>query len=263
MRYFIRFSYHGSDFHGSQVQPNGITVQEVLEQAFATLLRHEVPLTFAGRTDAGVHALKMIAHFDEPAVWDAGQRQTLCHRLNGLLPASVAVRAIYPVCDEAHARFSATARTYRYFLTTRKEPFLGDRTARVTDTLDFEAMNRTAARMLGTHDFKSFCRSHAACKTTLCTVTRAEWSRRFAVDEGLEYEYVFTITADRFLRNMVRAVVGTLLEVGRGKMTEADFQAVVDAKNRCAAGQSAPSEGLFLTDIRYPEELLIENPEQP
>lgn len=255
MRYFIQFSYRGSDFHGSQVQPNGVTVQEVLENALQTLLRHEVRLTFAGRTDAGVHALKMVAHFDEEACWNEEERRTVCHRLNGLLPQAIAVRELVPVTDEAHARFSAQSRTYRYFLTTRKEPFMSDRAARVTETLDFEAMNRAASRMLGTHDFQSFCRSHAASKTTVCTVSRAEWSRRTAEDEGLEYEYVFTITADRFLRNMVRAVVGTLLDVGRGKMSETDFQAVVDARNRCAAGQSAPAEGLFLTDIVYPAAL--------
>ena len=257
MRYFIQFSYHGSDFHGSQIQPNGVTVQEVLEGAMRTLLRHEVPLTFAGRTDAGVHALKMVAHFDEAAVWDAEARRTLCHRLNGLLPASIAVREIWPVRNDAHARFSATSRTYRYFLSTRKEPFLSDRTARVTDNLDYEKMNQAAALMIGTHDFQSFCRSHAASKTTLCTVTRAEWGQRIAEDPGLEYEYVFTISADRFLRNMVRAVVGTLLEVGRGRMSIAEFQTVLDARSRSAAGQSAPAEGLFLTEILYPKGIEI------
>jgi len=255
MRYFVRFSYRGSDFHGSQVQPNGVTVQEVLEGAMMTILRHEVRLTFAGRTDAGVHALVMYAHFDEEAQWDAAERQTICHRLNGLLPASIAVREIIPVRDEAHARFSAVQRTYRYYLTTRKEPFLSDRTARVTDNLDYEKMNQAAALMIGTHDFQSFCRSHAASKTTICTVTRAEWGQRIAEDPGLEYEYVFTISADRFLRNMVRAVVGTLLKVGRGRMSIAEFQAVLDARSRSTAGQSAPAEGLFLTDIQYPKEL--------
>lgn len=257
MRYFVRFTYCGSDFHGSQVQPNGVTVQEVLEDAMKTLLRHPVPLTFAGRTDAGVHALAMWAHFDEEAAWNAEERQTFCYRLNGLLPASIAVREVIPVRSDAHARYSAQSRTYRYFVSTRKEPFLSDRTARFPEDLDYKAMNRAAQRMLGTHDFQSFCRSHAASKTTLCTVTRAEWSQRIPTDAGLEYDYVFTITADRFLRNMVRAVVGTLLEVGRGKMTEEEFAAVVAAKNRCAAGQSAPAEGLFLTEIIYPKEILI------
>ncbi len=236
MRYFVELAYLGSDFHGSQTQPNGITVQEVLEQAFATILRTPVPLTFAGRTDAGVHAEHMFAHFD----FDAKIPANLVARLNNLLPPAVAVYAIRPVRPDAHARFSALSRTYEYRILTAKDPFRYGRAARVAEGLDFEKMNLAAAKMLGRQDFASFCRVHTDVKTTFCTVTRAEWR-----------DLVFTITADRFLRNMVRAVVGTLLDVGRGKMTVEDFENIIAQRNRCKAGQSALAEGLYLIDIQY------------
>ena len=236
MRYFVELAYLGSDFHGSQTQPNGITVQEVLEEAFATILRTPVALTFAGRTDAGVHAERMFAHFDLAANLPAN----LVSRLNSLLPPAVAVYTIRPVQPDAHARFSALSRTYEYRILTGKDPFRYGRATRVAEGLDFEQMNLAAAKMLGKQDFASFCRVHTDVKTTFCTVTRAEWR-----------DSVFTITADRFLRNMVRAVVGTLFEVGRGKMTVADFENIIAQRNRCKAGQSAPAEGLYLVDIQY------------
>ena len=248
MRYFVQFSYLGTDFHGSQTQPNGVTVQEVLEKAFFTLLRHEVPLTFAGRTDAGVHAEQMFAHFDldESEVWDDAKAQMFCARLNNLLPSSVAVARLFPVEEDAHARFSATARTYQYRLVTHKSPFLFGKVARVADGLDFQAMNQAATLLLGRHDFASFCKVHTDVKTTFCEVSQAQWN---SYTDGTA---VFTITADRFLRNMVRAVVGTLLDVGRGKLSQEDFRNIIAQKNRCAAGQSAPAEGLYLTHVAYP-----------
>ena len=243
MRYFITFSYRGTDFHGSQTQPNGNTVQAELEAAFATILREPVGLTFAGRTDAGVHAEKMVAHFDVakavPANFGA--------RLNNLLPDSIAITALCRVTDEAHARFDATARTYRYRITTRKDPFLYINHTRVAPGLDFEAMNKAAHLMLGQQDFASFCRTHTDVKTTICDVKEARW-----VQES-ETEAYFVITADRFLRNMVRAVVGTLFEVGKHKMTEAAFGEVIAAHDRCRAGHSAPAEGLSLVEIIYPK----------
>ena len=241
MRYFVEFAYNGTAFHGSQRQPNGITVQEVMEDAFATILRETVALTFAGRTDAGVHAEQMFAHFDTAQTLPDG----LQDRLNSLLPNTIAVRRIFPVTDEAHARFSALARTYEYRITTHKDPFKQDLATRVAPGLDFAAMNTAAALLLGKHDFASFCKVHTDVKTTFCHVTRAEWLN----------EEVFTITADRFLRNMVRAVVGTLFEVGRQKMTPEEFLGVIESRNRCAAGQSAPAQGLYLTHIRYPESI--------
>ena len=235
MRYFVDFAYNGSAFHGSQRQPNGVTVQEVMEEAFATILRQPVALTFAGRTDAGVHAEHMFAHFD------ANEAPTV-DRLNSLLPATITIHSIFPVSDDLHARFSALSRTYEYRITIVKDPFRQNLVTRVAPGLDFDAMNQAAHYLLGTQDFASFCKVHTDVKTTICTVTHAQWS-----------DNVFTITADRFLRNMVRAVVGTLFEVGRGRMTIDDFRAVIANKNRCSAGQSVPAAGLYLTNITYPE----------
>ena len=263
MRYFVQFSYLGTNYHGSQTQPNGITVQETMEKAFSTILREPVALTFAGRTDAGVHATKMIAHFDYPTTLNSK-----LSTLNSLLPDDIAVEKIWEVSEQMHARFSATSRTYEYRITTIKDPFLINRATRVKEGLDFEAMNKAATYLIGIHDFASFCKVHTDVKTTICTVTRAEWSfspkddlsaKRSYSDSGLSGEAgpsaqaVFTITADRFLRNMVRAVVGTLFDIGRGKMAPEAIIDILEQKNRCKAGQSAPAEGLYLVDIVYPE----------
>jgi tRNA pseudouridine38-40 synthase len=245
MRYFITFAYDGTSFHGSQTQPNGNTVQAEMEAAFATIMRQPVALTFAGRTDAGVHADKMVAHFDiekaVPANFGA--------RLNNLLPPSIAVSDLRLVRDDAHARFDATARTYRYRITTRKDPFLYITHTRVAPGLDFEAMNKAAALLLGKQDFASFCRVHTDVKTTICDVSEAKWVR------DSETEYSFVITADRFLRNMVRAVVGTLVEVGRGHMPPEAMTDVINAHHRSSAGHSAPAEGLSLVEIIYPQNI--------
>lgn len=247
MRYFITFSYNGKDFHGSQTQPNGNTVQAELEAAFATILREPVALTLAGRTDAGVHAEKMVAHFDiakaVPTNFGA--------RLNNLLPCSIAIINLYRVTDKAHARFDATSRTYYYRITTRKDPFLYINHTRVAPGLDFEAMNKAAQLLLGQQDFASFCRTHTDVKTTICDVREAKWIQKN------ETEAYFVITADRFLRNMVRAVVGTLFEVGKHKMTEAQFGEVIAAHDRCRAGHSAPAEGLSLIDINYSQNIYL------
>ena len=243
MRYFITFSYNGTDFHGSQTQPNGNTVQAEMEAAVATILRLPVALTFAGRTDAGVHAEKMVAHFDVdkelPANFGA--------RLNNLLPASIAISDLQRVQDDAHARFDAVERTYYYRVTTRKDPFIYINHTRVAKGLDFDAMNSAARWLLGKQDFASFCRTHTDVKTTICDVKEARWTQESKT------EYTFIITADRFLRNMVRAVVGTLFEVGKDKMTEEQFKAVIAAQDRCQAGHSAPAEGLSLVEIIYPK----------
>jgi tRNA pseudouridine38-40 synthase len=247
VRYFITFTYNGSSFHGSQTQPNGNTVQAEMEAAFATILRQAVPLTFAGRTDAGVHAEKMVAHFD----WATHLPVNLGARLNNLLPPSIAVRDIRPVTDEAHARFDALSRTYHYRITTRKDPFLCVTHTRVKEGLDFNAMNSAARLLLGKQDFASFCRVHTDVKTTICDVQEARW-----VLES-DSEACFIITADRFLRNMVRAVVGTLFEIGRGKMTEQQLADIIAAHDRCKAGHSAPAEGLSLVEIIYPKQIFL------
>ena len=247
MRYFVTFAYNGTDFHGSQTQPNGNTVQAEMEAAFATILREPVALTFAGRTDAGVHAEKMVAHFD----YDKKLPANLGGRLNRLLPASIAVSDICPVIDEAHARFDALSRTYHYRITTRKDPFLYITHARVAGGLDYKAMNDAAGLLLGEQDFASFCRTHTDVKTTICNVREAKW-----VQEN-ETEAYFVISANRFLRNMVRAVVGTLFDIGRGKMTKEQLAAIIASHDRCQAGHSAPAEGLSLVEIKYPQNIYL------
>lgn len=251
MRFFIRFAYDGTAFHGSQRQPNGITVQETIEQALAMIFREEVPLTFAGRTDAGVHAREMYAHMDigEEAMRREGER--LVFRLNGILPDSIAIFDIYSVTDDAHARFDAVRRTYEYHIVDHKDPFLCKQATRVRPGLNLAAMNEAAKLLIGKQDFASFCRTNTDVKTTICDLTRAEWR-----DLGNGHA-VFTITADRFLRNMVRAVVGTLFEVGRGKMTKDQFADVILQHNRSAAGDSAPAEGLYLTKVEYSQDLFL------
>ena len=251
MRYFIRFAYDGTAFHGSQRQPNGITVQETMEQALAMIFREEVPLTFAGRTDAGVHAREMFAHMDidDEAMRREGER--LIFRLNGILPDSIAIFNIYPVTDDAHARFTAKRRTYEYHVIDHKDPFLLPYATRLRTPLDYVAMNEAARYLIGCQDFASFCRTHTDVKTTICDLTQAEWKE---LGNG---HAVFTISADRFLRNMVRAVVGTLFLVGQGKITKEQFAEVITKQNRCSAGDSAPAQGLYLTHIEYPEEIFV------
>ena len=243
MRYFITFAYDGTSFHGSQTQPNGNTVQAEMEAAFATILRQPVSLTFAGRTDAGVHAEMMVAHFDFPDTLPAN----FGARLNNLLPPTIAISNLYPVTDDAHARFDAIERTYYYRIITRKDPFLFKTRTHVAPGLDFDAMNNAAELLLGKQDFASFCRTHTDVKTTICDVREARWV------QVSDTEAYFVISADRFLRNMVRAVVGTLFEVGRGKMTSAQFADIIASHDRCRAGHSAPAEGLALVQIKYPE----------
>ena len=250
MRFFLRFAYDGTAFHGSQRQPNGNTVQETMEKALAMIFREEVSMTFAGRTDAGVHAREMYAHFDLSNS-QLPIANNLIFRLNGILPDSIAIYDLYPVTDDAHARFSAKQRTYEYHIVDHKDPFLCLQATRVRSGLNFEAMNEAAKILIGKQDFASFCRTNTDVKTTICDLTRAEWKE---LDNG---HAVFTIAADRFLRNMVRAVVGTLFEVGRGKMTIKQFADVIKQHNRCSAGDSAPAEGLFLTRIDYPKEIFI------
>ena len=250
MRYFIRFAYDGTAFHGSQRQPNGVTVQETMEQALAMIFREEVPVTFAGRTDAGVHAREMYAHFDLDDNLSSIVNN-LKFRLNGILPDSIAIYDIFRVTDDAHARFSAKRRTYEYHVIDHKDPFLLPYATRLRTPIDFVAMNEAARYLIGRQDFASFCRTHTDVKTTICDLTQAEWKE---LGNG---HAVFTISADRFLRNMVRAVVGTLFQVGIGKITKEQFAEVIAQHNRCSAGDSAPAQGLYLTHIEYPKEIFL------
>ena len=247
-RHFIFFSYDGAAYHGWQVQPNAITVQQVLEEALATILRVPVPLMGAGRTDTGVNAECMVAHADLPSGVDV---QQLIYKLNRILPPDIAVSAIRRVRDDAHARFDATSRRYRYRVVTAKSPFARRYALRVMPGIDFDAMNSAAELLYEYTDFTSFSKLHTDVKTNNCKVTYAAWRN---VGAG---EWVFEIEADRFLRNMVRAIVGTLLLVGRGKMTIDGFRNVIENKARCDAGDSAMGEALFLVDVKYSNDIYL------
>lgn len=256
MRYFVYFSYLGTHYHGWQNQPNSISVQEVMERAFSTLLNTPTALTAAGRTDAGVHASLMVAHFDTQSPIDAAR---LAFRLNGYLPQDIAIDRIVPVCNDAHARFDATQRTYHYYLTTRKSPFRQGLMTRTYYDLDLERMNQAARLLIGRQDFASFQKLHTDVKTTICDVREAVW--QVAIGDMLCSDggdvLVFRISADRFLRNMVRAIVGTLMDVGRGKLAVEQFGEIIARKQRTSAAESAPAEGLYLTDVQYPDSLFL------
>ncbi len=249
MRYFLFFAYNGTLFHGWQRQPNAVTVQEAIENALTTLLRHRVTIVGAGRTDTGVHAEFMVAHFDTSN--PIGNKQHFCTRLNSLLPPAIAVRQIRTVQPTAHARFDALSRKYEYRTTMLKDPFLAELTTRIPANLDFQAMNLAANRLLQQTDFASFCKLHSDTKTTICHLSQAQWIQ----SNG---QWTFHIRADRFLRNMVRAIVGTLFDVGSGKTSMAQFEEILAAAHRTAAGMSAPAQGLFLTDITYPDSLFCD-----
>ena len=252
MRYFIQLSYDGTGYHGWQVQPNGVSVQEVLQKALSTLLRQPTEVTGAGRTDAGVHASMMVAHFDWPAAHEGEGCEEmpldctqLTYKLNRLLPPDVAVQAVRPVGPEMHARFSATRRTYHYYIHTHKNPFLRGYSWQVNVPLDFALMNEAAQVLLEYSDFTSFSKTGTDVKTNICQLTEARWEQ---LKPG---EWRFTVSANRFLRNMVRALVGTLVEVGRHRMTISQMRHAIEAKDRQRAGESVPGHALYLTNIEY------------
>jgi tRNA pseudouridine38-40 synthase len=241
-RYFIELSYDGTDFYGWQKQPEDISVQEVIE-AQLTKLHSNRPISVVGcgRTDTGVHASHYILHVDIPTVQDLKNFQ---FKLNRMLPASIAIHDVFPVSNDWHARFSATSRTYRYFLHQKKDPFVASKSWYFPQELNLQAMNDAAKLLLGTQDFTSLSKLHTDVKTNICTVTKAEWKYD---GESLYFE----ISADRFLRNMVRATVGTLIEVGLGKIQPDTITNILEAKDRGAAATSVPPQGLFLWQIAY------------
>ncbi len=242
MRYFIHFAYDGTNYHGWQIQPDANSVQEELQKALSVLLRHDVEIVGAGRTDAGVHARQMVAHFEWNGQLDC---QQTAYRLGRMLPRDIAIYRMEPVADDMHARFSAVRRTYHYYLHTERDPFCRQYSCELHYDLDFERMNE-AGRILCTYeDFGAFCKSHSDVKTTLCKVSEAHWIQ---VDSTHWY---FRISANRFLRNMVRAVVGTMIDVGRGRITLDDFRKIVEGKQRTQAGESMPAHALFLEEIEY------------
>lgn len=246
-RYFVELAFKGSRYYGWQVQPNHPSVQEVLEKTFSVFLRQPVAITGAGRTDTGVHASYYVAHFDAENI--PHSPADLVYKLNRFLPPDIVLFRIWPVPEDAHARFSAISRTYQYHISTIKDPFDTDTSMIYLLPLEKDRMIEAASLLLKHNDFTSFSKLHTDVKTNNCVITRAHWSV-----EG--NKLIFTITADRFLRNMVRAIVGTLLEVGKGKLSVQGFEEIILRKDRCAAGTSAPAQGLFLTGITYPGHLL-------
>lgn len=244
-RYFLQLSYKGTRYHGWQIQPNAISVQGVIEDALSKILREKIAVVGAGRTDTGVHASYFILHFNMQN--EIPPNLDIVYKLNSFLPHDIAVQKVWPVSDELHARFSATSRTYHYFISTEKNVFGNETSFKYLKPLDVAKMNEAAKLLFNYKDFTSFSRLHTDVKTNNCDVMQAEWQVH-------EKQLMFVVKADRFLRNMVRAIVGTLLEVGKGKLNLQQFQEIIEKKDRGAAGASAPAQGLFLVDIEYPEE---------
>ena len=241
-RFFVRFCYDGTRYHGWQIQPNGNSVQAELQRGISLLLREDIVVTGAGRTDAGVHARKMVAHFDTDQVFDC---QQLAFRLDRLLPNDISVIDIEEVAPGMHARFSATSRTYHYYIHVGKDPFNRFFSWQINYDLDIQRMNEAALKLLEYDDFGAFCKSGADVKTTLCHVSEAKWI------QDNEQSWHFRIVANRFLRNMVRAIVGPLIDVGRGRLSVEGFCSVIEGKCRSEAGESVPGHALFLEDVRY------------
>ncbi|NDV77931.1 tRNA pseudouridine(38-40) synthase TruA [Dysgonomonas sp. 511] len=247
-RYFIYLAYNGENYCGWQIQPNAASVQETIEKALSVLLRKPVPIVGAGRTDSGVHARMMAAHFDfEDNNIDLAQLEK---KLNSILPKDIVIYKVVEVRADAHARFDATSRLYRYYITADKDPFLHHLKHKVYGELDIDAMNACADILFDYEDFTSFSKLHTDVKTNNCTIMFAQW-------ENLMNDYVFTIKANRFLRNMVRSIVGTMLEVGRGKIDESGFRKIIEAKDRGKAGTSVPGHALFLEEVEYNNDIFI------
>ncbi len=243
-RYFIELAYNGTRFHGWQIQPNAKSVQETLEHALSTICREKISVTGAGRTDTGVHASYFVAHFESGN--ENLDHVDFTYKLNSFLGADIVIFSISKVANGAHARFDAVSRTYHYYLNRRKDPFALETSCYFSRELDVVAMNDACSVLFEFNDFTSFSKLHTDVKTNNCSIQYAHWDMK-------GHQLVFTVKADRFLRNMVRAIVGTMIQVGQGKLTIDEFRKIIVAKDRGAAGASAPPEGLFLADIQYPE----------
>ncbi|MFC2098441.1 tRNA pseudouridine(38-40) synthase TruA [Bacteroidota bacterium] len=253
-RYFIKLSYQGSKYHGWQIQPNATTVQEILNRDLSLLLSEEIKLTGCGRTDTGVHAKVFYAHFDT-AKENLETDSDFVYKINGKLPSDISIHEILKVKPEAHARFDAISRTYEYHIQRTKEIFHRELAHFIYGDMDIDAIKSAAAVLKEYTDFTSFSKVDTDVKTNDCKIYHATW-------EASDQKLVFRISADRFLRNMVRAIVGTLLEVGFGKINLAEFRQIIESRNRSNAGTSAPAKGLFLTDVEYPPELFLIGPDQ-
>jgi tRNA pseudouridine38-40 synthase len=251
LRYFIKLAYNGTNYHGWQYQPNASSVQETMNKAFSVILNSEINLMGAGRTDTGVHAREMYAHFDFETPFEV---PTILHKLNSFLPKDIVVYSIFPVDDEAHTRFDATKRTYEYHINTFKDAFLQEQSWYFHQKLDLELMNKAARILLNYTDFQCFSKVNTDVNTFDCSIFEAHWTRGEAEQSGAKQEngkLIFTISANRFLRNMVRSIVGTLINIGLHKITLEDFEKIIESKNRDKAGFSVPAHGLYLTKIVY------------
>jgi tRNA pseudouridine38-40 synthase len=248
-RYFIELAFNGSAYHGWQIQKNAVSVQEVLNKALTTLLRQNIETIGCGRTDTGVHATQLYAHFDSNTEIDSTPTSSMplsfIRRVNAILPRDIAVKRVIPVPPDAHARFDATLRSYEYHLHFHKNPFLDGFSWLLRDELLIERMNQAAKILFEYHDFSCFSKSNTQTFTNNCVISRAEWVKS---TNGL----IFHISADRFLRNMVRAIVGTLIRVGREEIKPEEMHRIIESKNRSQAGTSVPAYGLYLTAIIYP-----------
>jgi tRNA pseudouridine38-40 synthase len=249
-RYFIQLSFKGTPFNGWQKQQNAPSVQVAIENALSLLIRKKIDVVGAGRTDTGVHANYYIAHFDSPIIIE--NLFDFVYHLNKILPYEISVQKIIPVTPDAHARFDAISRTYSYRITQVKDPFGKEFSYYLSYPFDINILNNVSQQLLNYNDFTSFCKLHSDNKTNLCHIYQANW-------QMTGNEFIFTIKADRFLRNMVRAIVGTIIDVGRGKISVQDFIKIIESKNRSTASTSAPAHGLYLKDIEYPERLFIHN----
>jgi len=247
LRYFLELSYNGKAYHGWQNQPNAISVQEVIEKALSTILKETINIVGAGRTDAGVHASQMYAHFDFEGDF---KEEDLTYKLNSFLPKDIAIQTIFKVTDEAHARFDALSRTYHYRVSTLKNVFDYDYSYQMHLPLDVDAMNKACEILFEYKDFQCFSKSNTDVKTYNCDIMEAFWTQN-------DDELLFIIKANRFLRNMVRAVVGTMINIGLGKLKPEDLHQIIASKDRGKAGFSVPAHGLYLVNIEYPETIRI------
>jgi len=250
MRFLVQLSYNGTGFHGWQRQNNAPSIQQEIEEKFSTVFQTEIAIVGCGRTDTGVHASQYFAHFEFDTEFNL---KDLAHKLNSMLPVGIAIQGVSPITDDGHARFSATKRSYEYRITKVKDPFAADLAYRFNIPLNIELMNKACAMMLGEKDFGCFCKANTDNYTNLCNVSEAKWTEK---DQML----IFNISANRFLRNMVRAIVGTMLEIGQGRMSLEEFQTVLDSKDRTYAGPSVPPHGLYLTAVQYPSEIFLPKP---
>ncbi|MGQ8335488.1 tRNA pseudouridine(38-40) synthase TruA [Sunxiuqinia sp. A32] len=245
-RYFIELAYKGTNFHGWQIQPNAKTVQEFIENGLSTICRETIAVTGAGRTDTGVHASYFVAHFDsEKSNLD---HPNFTYKLNSFLNSDIVIFSVHKVQEDAHARFDASSRTYHYFINVQKDPFTQETSWYLRYPLNVDKMNEACAVLFDYIDFTSFSKLHTDVKTNNCKIYYAKWKQ----DDN---RVIFKIKADRFLRNMVRAIVGTMVDIGQGKISVQDLRDIIEAKDRSVAGVSVPAQGLFLSHIAYPEEI--------